>query len=723
MVTLTAIDPKMIILLATFPWIADGVSDHEWSAFEAILRLERNSIDTLRLLARSPWVAAGPDASQSSMVDVVASLGRIGQGGTVPATLILSTRWVADGINPTEAIILSAISENVSPGTDQPEFPLFVEMVEVLLHLEPDAPIIRGMVDRAYLISVEDAAYRESSLEQFYEIASLPWFVDGVDSTEAVATAILPTIRAWSEEPPGNPPLPTKTISLPLAGDVNIWLLHSDPNAPSEEEFLKVIEDTARVSEEFMGTPFPTTDIVVEIADPETYLAIIGGPCSHAYVKIILVGCSINVVSHEMAHYYFNGDPFYHGGEPSPTWFDEGGAEFIQALVNDRTGMQTLSDRKVELSEDLARLKHEQGFESIAHLNHLEHFTWDRLDFGRAPYRMGENFLIRVYETIGKEATAAALRELHRPAQGYFPAFETDVPPSEEDIYDTFLRYTPTHLKDAFISLYRKLHGGAFAYTGALLEDDHGSRPSKATAIEVGQVVEGNLDYTGDLDYFRFRAGKGQKYRLRVNHESLPFSGISLYTYQASDWFNAEKLSSEQRNWKAQQQTPLGPQILWAPQRSAESYLVVMNYGGYTGPYTVTITEIDDPEDDHGDVENDATEFSVGEVISGTVDDAFDYDYFRLEVVADQGYQVEFMPGNTLEAVRIRLYARSSSAPDGWLWGGGFHRSDSIGPNGKQLAVLRPWTSAEYFFVVQGLDDHTGTYAFQFLSEVEDAGN
>ena len=47
-------------------------------------------------------------------------------------------------------------------------------------------------------------------------------------------------------------------------------------------------------------------------------------------------------VPHETAHYYFN---------RGPQWLREGGSEFIETYVKDRTGVQSISDHKTEVSQ------------------------------------------------------------------------------------------------------------------------------------------------------------------------------------------------------------------------------------------------------------------------------------------------------------------------------------------------------------------------------------
>ena len=64
----------------------------------------------------------------------------------------------------------------------------------------------------------------------------------------------------------------SRTISLPLAGPVNLWVFQNAP-FPEDENALAAMEDSARITEAFLGTPFPTTDVIMlsVVQDAEGY--------------------------------------------------------------------------------------------------------------------------------------------------------------------------------------------------------------------------------------------------------------------------------------------------------------------------------------------------------------------------------------------------------------------------------------------------------------------
>ena len=200
---------------------------------------------------------------------------------------------------------------------------------------------------------------------------------------------------------------------------------------------------------------------------------------------------------------------------------------------------------------------------------------------------MGARFLSKVFLTIGEKAMSSALRELFLLAREFERTGESGQgqPATEEAIYYAFLKHAPVDLKDEFRELYRRLHGGPAAYPETNSSDDHGDEASAATAIAVGEVVEGSLDYALDFDYFQFPAKEFQKYRISVNHESLAFTSVTLYA--------TDGVTEEWENWISRTRESSGPQILWVAPTSGGYYFAVQNFGGKTGRYTLTITEAD----------------------------------------------------------------------------------------------------------------------------------
>ena len=353
-----------------------------------------------------------------------------------------------------------------------------------------------------------------------------------------------------------------REISLPLAGDVDIWIFQNTP-FPPDEDLLTIVADTARISEGLLQVPFPTNDIILLIVDDtdRRYNFNYGKHLS-SFVVVTRRPTGLRSVRHETAHYYFGGNP---------QWLGEGGTEFIVAYVKDRTGVQSLSDRKIEASQQVQSDCFELNeIENIRHLS----YAWGRTNHV-CPYVMGENLLFNIFEVLGEGAMTSVLGELYG-----LPLDEGSEREKEELVFNTLEKHVPTGRMEEFLGLYRRLHGGPYAGPGADLSDDHGDEAVAATEIAIGEVVEGSLDYHFDFDYFQFRAEEGQRYVISVNHDTLRASSLLLY---GADGQTFERFMDRARGSS-------GPQMQWIASASGDYYFAVHNFGGGSGHYTITTT-------------------------------------------------------------------------------------------------------------------------------------
>ena len=85
---------------------------------------------------------------------------------------------------------------------------------------------------------------------------------------------------------------------------------------------------------------FPTTDIILLVVPND---AGIGGGHHGTHMVLTRWLGNVNNIPHETAHYYF----FFNFGQ---VWFREGAAQFVEAYVNDRKGVEDLADRMAEVS-------------------------------------------------------------------------------------------------------------------------------------------------------------------------------------------------------------------------------------------------------------------------------------------------------------------------------------------------------------------------------------
>ena len=177
-------------------------------------------------------------------------------------------------------------------------------------------------------------ALGRSDSELLATLTARTWFNDGLTDEEA---ALVVTLAGQ------NPSLYKallidshlyhESISLPLAGDVNVWLVQ-DSSPVLNQESLRQVEDAARIAEEFFGAPFPTTDIIMLVVTEgkREYGHLVRHLGSH--MSVIVHRGPLFGIPHEAAHYYLTSN---FSGHP---WFTEGGSNFVEAHVNHERGRQ-----------------------------------------------------------------------------------------------------------------------------------------------------------------------------------------------------------------------------------------------------------------------------------------------------------------------------------------------------------------------------------------------
>ena len=659
-----------------FPWVLAGVTQEEHQILFALWSIAQADRDLGRLVASYPWVIDGLSETEISVLHVMKAFAA---SDLELAWSKANQSWFKDGVTYAEFV---SFALNLPATTGD---------------LTAD---ISGDLRDHFSAALTELARGLQGLHSLSLLGSKPWLADGLDNREAafvVALAAAGLDSTLVQDLLQAHFVRTRTVSLPLAGQVNIWAISNAP-FPPDDDLLTVIEDTVIISERLMGVPFPTANIVVLVVgeDDETSYRTWHARWEGSTMSVVLLRYKdhrVSFITHETAHYYFS---------VGPTWLQEGGANFIESYFNDWKGVHDLADRADELASGIQK-DCNSGNEAIENIQHLTHvFPGARTG---CHYAMGENFLLNVLMTVGEETMSSALGELYLSDREYY---RTGVSgqgqrATEEAIYAVLLRYAPIDRRDAFRELYRRLHGGPYAYPDTSFSDDHGDQAIAATDIAVGEAVTGVLDYVLDFDYFRFRAEDGRKYRMTVNHETLRFTGVTLYA--------PDGLTEEFGKWKSRRQVSSGPQVLWVARESGDYYFAVQNFGAKTGPYTLTIATVDDEVDDHGDRPATATDISIGELVEGSLDDYFDYDFFRLKAEEGQEYRAVVTNAGSF---RFTLYlsdgVTSGSSQEVYEWWE--HEGD------RRIIQWVATSSEHYYLAIEDAEGDAGTYTLT-ITEVE----
>ena len=439
-------DAELAKRILDLPWVADGLEQPESDVLSKLTSRIPVDGEIGRRILDLPWVADGITKVEAegarSLVDVWRSDRELGQ-------VVLDLPWVADGITGSESVGLWGLA-----GIAYTDSSLAWQVID---DMEDLLPLLGGLASDS-LASLGQLGEFPEDLRQLVE---QPWFADGLSREEAAfVTTLMPLAYA-------SPSLyahlleshftVSKTISLPLAGEVVIWAFQNAPFAQDDGQFT-VVENAAGAMEGFLGAPFPTNDIIFLLVVPGSDTAGLGiGRHMGSHVRIInysggRIDGDPNLIRHELSHYYF-------GLAFAPVWLREGAADYAAAYVRATSGTQSMDDRSEVVSRSQAGCVSD-GIENISHLNRLYDPVFDTPG---CAYVMGENFLHQVREPLGEDGLAAALREL------YYLGLSRERlwPATEAEIYEVFLRNTPPGREDDFRDVYQRLHGGQYADGGS----------------------------------------------------------------------------------------------------------------------------------------------------------------------------------------------------------------------------------------------------------------
>ena len=302
-------------------WFNDDLTEDEAWAFLGLTYIDSYATDDSSMVSRLPWVLDGIDEDESW---AVSSLPDLFNESPESGNALISKPWFRDGITreESEAVeLLGALAYKTGSASEFVSMP-FLDSIETT-----DVLALSSLYQLALLNWTTLATPSE-----FDEFMSRAEIADGITDGEAVFVALASDTYEF------NPGLTdrllnidevmseARTISLPLAGDVELLIVRTQPGSARS---LDMLEQSVRFAERYMGEPFPTNYVALLYSD-----AVKPGFAGHNSGTNIVVHPDFDsdagspeseeaefVIMHEVAHYYWSGS--------SQHWIDEGAAEFL----------------------------------------------------------------------------------------------------------------------------------------------------------------------------------------------------------------------------------------------------------------------------------------------------------------------------------------------------------------------------------------------------------
>ena len=384
---LARVDVALARRIADHVWVADGVDEAESGALGHLVRVAERDLVLAAAAANAPWFADGIDADVRRALRDLANMAE--QEPVLAAALVSGERLLGREVwdlARVDVALARRIADHawVDDEVDEDESRGLEQVVRVA---ERDPVLASALVGVGWFSGGIDArgirairnlaglAERDSALahqvlgyisgarlrdrdvfmmaslralaggERLERLREQPWFTDGLNAEERALLVVLVDVGVAYVRGEGEPDLfadlvdshfvQSATIGLPLAGEVNLYLVHHDPFPPGDET-LRLLEEAVRETEGLMGVAFPMTDVIVRVLDRVKYgTGYSSGYHNGRYVHVMADGESGRgfvrpyVLFHEVGHYYF---------QFGPRWVVEGGADFIAERVADFVG-------------------------------------------------------------------------------------------------------------------------------------------------------------------------------------------------------------------------------------------------------------------------------------------------------------------------------------------------------------------------------------------------
>lgn len=286
-------DPETAGFVAMLPWLAEDVTDSMVEVLGNIALVARVH-PTGDAKASLAWVWDGVTEEEAAALDALAGIARA--RGTV-ATALLTLAWIQDGIEVTEvralqrmrsALGLTFAAPGWRPASVMGTLPwlqdgITVAEADALVHLwrigrsDPsDAERIIAMLPPDSITPMTAHAVGGLSRLRLWS-TTFPTVVDHLEQRGGITEDMAPVIAAVGGAghlgttslvlrliEPGGALVERRTITTPLAGEVELAIVRTRPGAANRMDYL---EHAVQTEEDFMGVPFPTKGVVLLYAD------------------------------------------------------------------------------------------------------------------------------------------------------------------------------------------------------------------------------------------------------------------------------------------------------------------------------------------------------------------------------------------------------------------------------------------------------------------------
>ena len=260
---------------------------------------------------------------------------------------------------------------------------------------------------------------------------------------------------------------------------------------------------------------------------------------------------------------------------------------------------------------------------------------------------------------------------------------------------------------------YNALHTGTYRLsvtsTIPAPTDDHAADTSTTGRIEVGGSVTGDITRNDDFDWFAVTLEGGKRYQ--VDFEGADTNAGTLGNPYIRGIYDASGTLIQGTNDRSGVTGDggfgLNSRVEFQPETTGTYYISAVGWGPSTGTYRISVKEFGAGDDYAADTDTTGT-VTVGSSTEGTLEDAYDRDWFAVQFEAGTRYRVDLEGRPTDAGTLPDPYLHGIYYANGNLIAGTTNDDGGTGYNSR--VEFTPGTAGTYYIAAGAYGQRTGTY-------------
>lgn len=266
---------------------------------------------------------------------------------------------------------------------------------------------------------------------------------------------------------------------------------------------------------------------------------------------------------------------------------------------------------------------------------------------------------------------------------------------------NSLIVFTPAETGSYFLGVKDYSNGTGSYAVSAATGDDFADGAATSGTVEVnGTPSTGQIERSGDTDWFAVMLSGGVTYQFSANAASS--NGLNDPVLTLLDREGAELSSND----NAQSGTH-NARISYTPTADGTYYLQVADQGTGLGAYEVAAIT----PDDYADAADTIGVATLNGAVTGSIESANDRDWFRVDLLAGHTYQIDLQGAPSEHGTLSDPYFYGVHDSSGELIGQ--TSNDDSGESMESFTLFVPDTSGTYYLEAGAYSSHTGTYRLQ----------